>query len=91
MLEFRPYRSGTAARSEAWSVPNTEVRGSVLRSLKQGLMDLGVNFLIARGYTGQTTEQLAPSSFASLVGVPLRSYVSASFTYHFRHDRATAP
>ena len=53
-------------------------------------MDLGVNFLIARGYTGQTTEQLAPSSFASLVGVPLRSYVSASFTYHFRHDRATA-
>jgi hypothetical protein len=40
-------------------VPNTEVRGALLRTVKQGRMDLGVNFLIARGYTGQTTEILA--------------------------------
>jgi hypothetical protein len=51
-------------------------------------MDLGVNFLIASGYTGQTTEILAtpeqdtPSE--QVTGVRLPSYVSLSFTYRFR-------
>jgi Carboxypeptidase regulatory-like domain len=69
--------------SDAFGVPNTEVRGAVSRSYKQGRMDLGVNFLIAKGYTGQTTEQLEPSPSMTVVGVRLPSYVSVSYTYHF--------
>jgi hypothetical protein len=69
--------------SDAFGVPNTEFRGAVLRSFKQSRMDLGVNFLIASGYTGQTTEQLEASPFMSVVGVGLHSYASVSFSYHF--------
>ena len=72
--------------SETSGVPNTEVRGAILRSFKQRRMDLGVNFLIAKGYTGQTTEQLEPSPLMSVVGVRLHSYASLSFTYHFARD-----
>lgn len=75
-----------APSSEAIGVANTEVRGAVLRAFKEGRMDLGVNFLIARGYTGQTAEQLEPSPFMSVVGVRLHSYASASFTYHFGRE-----
>jgi hypothetical protein len=70
--------------SDAFGVPNTELRGAILRTFRQGRMDLGVNFLIARGYTGQTTEQLEPSPFITVVGVKLHSYVSASYTYRFQ-------
>jgi hypothetical protein len=78
-----------APGSDAFGVPNTEVRGAVLRSFEQGRMDLGMNFLIAKGYTGQTTEQLEPSPFMSAVGVRLHPYASVSFTYRFgRDDRA---
>ena len=72
--------SGVPA-SDAIGVPTTEVRGAVLRTFKQGRMDLGVNFLIAKGYTGQTTEQLEPNPLTSIVGVRLHSYISASYTY----------
>jgi hypothetical protein len=69
-------------------VPTTEVRGAVLRSFKQGRMDLGTNFLIAYGYTGQTTEVLAlPDDavpFERIVGVRLPSYFSISYTYRFQ-------
>jgi len=75
-----------APSSEAIGVPVTEVRGAILRPFKEGRMDLGVNFLIAKGYTGQTTEQFEPSSLMTIVGVPLRSYASASFTYHFGRE-----
>ena len=72
--------------SDAFGVPNMEVRGAVLRTFKQERMDLGINFLIARGYTGQTIEQLEPSPFMSVVGVRLHSYATVSFTYHFGRD-----
>jgi hypothetical protein len=49
-----------------------------------------VNLLIARGYTGQTTEQLEPSPFMSVVGVRLHSYASASFTYHFGREHGAS-
>ncbi len=69
-------------------VPNTEVRGALLRSFRQGRMDVGVNFLIAKGYTGQTTEVLAlpddAAPFERVVGVRLPSYVSVSYTYRFQ-------
>jgi len=76
--------------SEAIGVPNTEVRGAVVRTFKQGRMDVGANFLITRGYTGQTTEQLEPSPVMTVVGVRLHSYASASFTYHFGREHAAS-
>ena len=43
------------------------------------------------GYTGQTTEVFAypsditfPTPFQRIVGVPLKSFVTVSWTYHFR-------
>ncbi len=69
-------------------VANTEVRGAVLRPFHQGKMDVSVNFLIGRGYMGQTTEVFAlpdeTAPFERIVGVRLQSYVSASWTYRFR-------
>jgi len=69
-------------------VANTEVRGALLRTFRQGRMDLGVNFLIANGYTGQTTEVVAlaedATPFERIVGVRLPSYVSVSYTYRFQ-------
>lgn len=69
-------------------VPVTEFRGAVLRPFREETMSLAANFLIAKGYTGQTTEILAlptdPAPFERVVGVPLKSYVSLSWTYYFR-------
>ncbi|MGB2625246.1 MAG: carboxypeptidase-like regulatory domain-containing protein [Candidatus Acidiferrum sp.] len=68
-------------------VPVTEIRGAVLRPFLENRMSVGVNFLIARGYTGQTTEIIpyepAPCPVECVVGVPLKSYVSLSWTYYF--------
>jgi hypothetical protein len=68
-------------------VPVKEFRGAVLRAFRENSMSIGVNFLIASGYTGQTTEVLAlpteAAPFERVVGVPLKSYVSMSWTYYF--------
>jgi hypothetical protein len=68
-----------------------EIRGALLRSFGEGRMDLGVNFLLAAGYTGQTLETLAlptdPAPFERIVGVPLKSYISVTWTYNFRSNR----
>ncbi|HLH05371.1 MAG TPA: TonB-dependent receptor [Bryobacteraceae bacterium] len=70
------------------SVPVREFRGALLRSFRHDRMDLGLNFLIASGYTGQTTEVIAAGDqsvpFEQVVGVRLPSYVSLSYTYRFR-------
>lgn len=69
-------------------VPVTEFRGAVLKPFREETMSLAANFLIAKGYTGQTTETLSyPPDTAPIervVGVPLKSYVSLSWTYYFR-------
>jgi hypothetical protein len=68
--------------------PVTEFRGAVLRPFLENRMSLAANFLIAHGYTGQTTEVLGlpnePEPFERIVGVPLKSYLSLSFTYYFK-------
>jgi hypothetical protein len=68
-------------------VPVTEVRGAVLRPFLENRMSIGTNFLIASGYTGQTTETIPFQSFPCpiecVVGVPLKSYVTVSWTYYF--------
>ena len=49
----------------------------------------GVNFLIASGYSGQTTENFYPSALQEVVGVRIPSYASLSVTYKF--GRTGAP
>jgi len=67
-----------------------EIRGALFRSFWQGRMQVGLNFMLASGYTGQTLETLAlpgeGSPFERIVGVPLKSYVTLSWTYHFRRN-----
>jgi hypothetical protein len=69
-------------------VPVTEVRGAILRPFLENRMSIGANFLIASGYTGQTTETIPSQPGACqvecIVGVPLKSYVSLSWTYYFK-------
>lgn len=69
-------------------VPVREIRGALLRILEDGRMSVGLDFLLASGYTGQTTEilRLAGESgpFERIVGVPLKSYPSLTWTYNFR-------
>jgi hypothetical protein len=51
-----------------------------------------MNFLIANGYAGQTTEVLAlpdpAAPFERAVGVRLPSYISVSYTYRFQPQQA---
>jgi SAM-dependent methyltransferase len=65
-----------------------EIRGALLRPFFDNRMSLGANFLVASGYTGQTTETIPSQpglcSVECVVGVPLKSYVSLSWTYYFK-------
>jgi hypothetical protein len=58
--------------------------------LQDGRITISTQFLIAHGYTGETTETFAyptdhsyPSPVERVVGVPLKSYITATITYHF--------
>jgi hypothetical protein len=70
------------------AIPVREFRGSLVRPFESKGIEVGLNFLIARGYGGQTLETLAlPGEtvpFERITGYPLKSYVTASLTYHFR-------
>ena len=69
------------------SIPVKEFRAALVRSFMNQRLEAGLNLLIASGYTGQTTEELAlpddPAPLERVVGVRLPSYVSASISYHF--------
>jgi len=69
-------------------VPVREFRGALIRPFESKGIDVGLNFFLASGYGGQTLETLAlageRSPFERITGYPLKSYVTASFTYHFR-------
>jgi hypothetical protein len=73
--------------------PVREIRGTLFRSFNDGRFDVGLNFLLAHGFTGQTVEtlQLAgePSAFPRVVGVRLKSYVGLSLTYHLSRNRGS--
>ncbi len=68
------------------SVPVREFRGALVRSFKDGRIQAGLNFQLASGYSGQTTEVLALPGEGDpterVVGVYIPSYASASFSYH---------
>jgi len=70
------------------AVPVREFRGALIRPFESKGIDVGLNFFIASGYGGQTLETLALPGEAlpveRITGLPLKSYVTASFTYHFR-------
>ena len=72
---------------ECVGTPVKEFRGALVRPFLGGRLDAGLNFLIARGYTGQTTQNFYPSIVQEVVGVRARSYVSVSFTYRFTPSR----
>jgi hypothetical protein len=42
------------------AIPVGETRLAVVRSLRDGRVEVGANGMVARGYTGQTTETIAP-------------------------------
>jgi Carboxypeptidase regulatory-like domain len=75
--------------AECTGTPVKEFRGAVVRSFMDRHLDAGVNFLIARGYSGQTTENFYPSDIQEVVGVRIPSYASASVTYRF--GRSVSP
>ena len=67
-----------------------EFRGALLRPFFDERMMLSTEFLIASGYTGQTTEVFAypsdaayPTPIERAVGVPLKPYIAVSWSYHF--------
>ncbi len=78
-------------------VPNQEFRLALSRPFQDGRINVGVNMMIARGYTGQTTENFATdykpgyagplpvpgNPVAEVVGVRIPSYASVNFTYRF--------
>jgi Carboxypeptidase regulatory-like domain len=72
--------------NECTGTPVKEFRGAMVRPFLNGRMNVGVNFLIAGGYTGQTTENFYPSDIQEVVGVRIPSYASLSFTYKFGHS-----
>jgi hypothetical protein len=60
-----------------------EFRGAVVRPFRDGRILAGVNFLIASGFAGQTTENFYPTGIQEVVGVRIPSYASFSFSYRF--------
>lgn len=70
------------------AVPVREFRGAVIRTFESKGIDIGLNLFLASGYGGQTLETLALAGegepFERITGFPLRSYVTASFTYRLR-------
>ena len=87
----------TDLTSYCFGVPNKEFRLALARPFLQGKINVGVNMMIARGYTGQTTENFATdykpgyvgplpvpdNPIAEVVGVRIPSYASVNFTYRF--------
>ncbi len=64
-------------------VPVKEFRAAVARSFREERFNLGVNLLLAGGYTGQTLENLYPSNASIVTGVRIPSYASVNLSYHF--------
>jgi hypothetical protein len=75
--------------NQCTGTPIKEFRGAMVRSFLDGRIDAGVNFLVASGYGGQTTQTFFPSNLSEVVGVRMPSYASITLTYRF--GRAAAP
>ena len=73
--------------AECVGTPVKEFRGALVWPFLEGRVHAGVNFLIAGGYTGQTTENFYPSEIQEVVGVRIPSYTSLTLTYRFGSSR----
>jgi Carboxypeptidase regulatory-like domain len=73
--------------AECTGIAVKEFRGALVRPFFNGRLDAGVNFLIASGYTGQTTENFFPSEIQEVVGVRIPSYASVTVAYRFGRAR----
>jgi hypothetical protein len=69
-------------------VPVKEFRAAIARPFQDGRFNLGVNLLVAKGWSGQTLESFYPSTVEEVTGVRIPSYASVSFTYRFRGQKA---
>ncbi len=94
----KPLGTGCDANNlnaECVGVPLKEFRAALVRPFLEGRVNVGVNMLIASGYTGQTTEnfwnfaQNAPQPVQEIVGARIPSYASVNVTYKF--GRTVAP
>ena len=65
-----------------------EFRAAIVRPFLNHRLDVGVNMLLASGYTGQTIENFYPSEIQEVVGVRIPSYASINVTYKFGHNAA---
>jgi hypothetical protein len=61
----------------------SEFRANIARPLEHGRFNIGVNLLVAKGFTGQTLENFYPSVASEMTGVRIPSYASVNFTYRF--------
>jgi hypothetical protein len=82
-LGAKPLGTGCVPVNVCIGVPVKEFRGALVRPFLNGRIDAGVNFLVARGYTGQTTETFFPSAISEITGVRIPSYASITLTYRF--------
>jgi carboxypeptidase family protein len=85
---------GLAGNTVCMGSPVPEFRGALVKPFFDGRMIVSTEFLIANGYTGQTTEVFAypsdpafPTTFQRVVGVPLKSYVTVNWIYRFRQHK----
>jgi hypothetical protein len=83
----KPLGTGCAPDLNAECVGTSvrEFRAAVVRPFLDKRLDVGVNMLIASGYTGQTIENFYPSPIQQVVGVRIPSYASINLTYNFGH------
>ncbi len=74
---------GPDANAECTGTSVSEFRAAAVRPFLDERLNIGVNFLIASGFTGQTTEAFYPSMMQEVVGVRIPTYASVSATYRF--------
>ncbi len=81
----KPLGTGCAPDLNAQCVGTSvkEFRAAVVRPFLNRRLDVGVNMLIAGGYTGQTIENFYPSAIQQVAGVRIPSYASVNVTYKF--------
>lgn len=90
MMSARNFASGFCrVITRAFRAPVCGVARPTLRAFFDNRMTIAGNFLIASGYTGQSVETIPfqpdPCPVECSVGVPLKSYVSLSWTYFLRN------
>ena len=60
-----------------------EFRGALVRPFLSDRLNVGVNFLVASGHTGQTLETFGNSDISEVTGVRIPSYASVNLAYRF--------